>query len=57
MTLYDQIIKLYPSLTKDDFDPIKGTIYLQNDGDGDYIKMWANSNPQPTKDELNTVID
>jgi hypothetical protein len=55
MTLYDKIIALYPSLTEGDFDPIKGTILLQNDGNGDYVKTWTNSNPQPTQDELNSV--
>jgi hypothetical protein len=42
MSLYDKIIKLYPSLTQSDFDPFTGTIVLQNDSDGrgDYIKEW-----------------
>jgi hypothetical protein len=41
MTLYEKIIKIYPSLTPDDFMNIK-SIILQNDGDdkGDYIKYW-----------------
>jgi len=54
MVLYDQIIKIYSSLTHIDFDPIYGTIVLQNDSDGkgDYIKSWTNSNTQPTKEQL-----
>jgi len=54
MSLYDQIIAIYPSLTHIDFDPIYGTIVLQNDSDGkgDYIKSWTNSNSQPTEAEL-----
>ena len=58
MTLYDKLIKLYPSLTQDDFSPIDGTIVLQNDSDGkgDYIKSWTNSNPQPTQDQLDSIL-
>jgi len=52
MALIDQIKDIYPTLTLDDFDPIKGTIHLQNDGDGDYVKAWTNSNPQPTNEQL-----
>jgi hypothetical protein len=39
MTLYEQIITLYPSLTQQDFLTV---IQLQNDSDdkGDYIKEW-----------------
>ena len=42
MSLYEKIIKLYPSLTQAAFDPFIGTIVLQNDSDGrgDYIKEW-----------------
>ena len=41
MSLYDQIVQLYPELTPNDFIP-GGTIALQNDSDGlgDYIKAW-----------------
>lgn len=41
MSLYEQIIALYPELTPNDFLP-GGTITLQNDSDGmgDYIKVW-----------------
>ena len=55
MTLYDKIKKLYPSLTDADFDPIKGTITLQNDSDGkgDYIAKWEHPTlPRPTDEEL-----
>jgi hypothetical protein len=43
MSLYDQIIALYPELTPADFLPGTGTILLQNDSDGlgNYIKVWA----------------
>jgi len=58
MTLYDKIIKLYPSLTQSDFLPITGTILLQNDSDGkgDYIKSWTNSNPEPTAEQLAAIV-
>jgi len=42
MSLFEQIKNYYPQLTDADFDPDKGTIFLQNDSDGlgDYIKAW-----------------
>jgi len=55
MTLYEKIISIYPTLTVEDFLPNVGTIHLQNDGQGDYIKSWTNSNPQPTEAELNAI--
>jgi hypothetical protein len=55
MTLHDKIIKIYPSLTWQDFSCFNGTIQIQNDGEGDYIKSWTNSNPQPTADQLNAI--
>ena len=57
MALYDQIIAIYPTLTSQDFDALKGTIHLQNDSDenGDYIKSWTNSNPQPTQAQFQST--
>ena len=55
MTLYQKILLIYPSLTDSDFDPIYGTIVLQNDGNNDYIAKWTNSNPQPSEFELNSL--
>jgi hypothetical protein len=56
MTLYDKIIILYPSLTNDDFSPKNGTIVLQNDGEGDYIKSWNHSSlAKPTQEQLNNI--
>jgi hypothetical protein len=52
MTLYDKIMKLYPSLTQQDFLTI---IQLQNDSDGkgDYIKEWNHPTlARPTDEEL-----
>jgi len=59
MTLYEKIIKLYPFLNQNDFIPPFGTIFLQNDSDGrgDYIKSWKNSNPEPTKDQLDLILE
>lgn len=56
MTLYDKILKIYPTLTSVDFDPKKGNIVLQNDGNGDYILSWTNSNLQPTQTQLDAVV-
>ena len=53
--LYEKIKTIYPSLTDADFDPVKGTITLQNDSDGkgDYIKSWQHPTlPRPTDEEL-----
>ena len=52
MTLYEKIIVIYPQLTDADFSPIMGTIALQNDGQGDYIKEWNNPLPRPTDEQL-----
>ena len=52
--LYEKIISIYPTLTIDDFLTDTGTIILQNDsdGNGDYIKIWTNKLPQPSKEQL-----
>ena len=53
--MYEKIIRLYPSLTAEDFG-IRGTIILQNDSDGkgDYIAKWEHPTlARPTDAELN----
>jgi hypothetical protein len=53
--LYNKIKTIYSELTEEDFDPIKGTITLQNDSDGkgDYIAKWDHPTlPRPTDEEL-----
>ena len=55
MSLYEQIIAIYPTLTVADFDAIKGTIHLQNDsnGNGDYIAKWEHPTlAKPTDAQL-----
>jgi len=55
MSLYDKIIAIYPELTVDDFNPLIGTIKLQNDSDGkgDYIKEWNHPTlERPTEEQL-----
>lgn len=49
MTLYEQIIAVYPELTDADFSPPFGVIALRNDSDGigDYIEKWEYSKPIP----------
>jgi hypothetical protein len=56
MSLYEQIISIYPNLTIEDFSPT-GTITLQNDSDGkgDYIKSWTNENLKPTPNQLSAT--
>ena len=58
MSLYDQIITIYPDLTARDFMPVLGTIQLQNDSDGrgDYIAAWNHpTHPHPTQEQLDAV--
>jgi len=53
--LYDKIISIYPQLINDDFNPITGTITLQNDSDGkgDYIAKWEHPTlAKPTEEQL-----
>lgn len=52
--IIDQIKAFYPDLTDDDFNPLKGTIVIQDDADGKgpYIVQWNNTNPQPTAEQL-----
>jgi len=56
MTLYEKIIALYPELKNShEFDPIFGSICLQNDSDGrgDYIREWNHPTlPKPTDEQL-----
>jgi hypothetical protein len=48
MDFYSQIVAVYPELTANDFHPVKGTILLQDDGDGiQYIANWDYSKPIP----------
>lgn len=49
MSLYDKIVNLYPELLDIIPSPFEdGTIVLQNDGNGDYIKVWKYSKPKPS---------
>ena len=54
MTLVEKIKSIYPQLTLDDFSPFgSGTIILQNDGNGDYIKSWNHPTlTRPTEAQL-----
>ena len=58
MTLYEKIIKLYPTITQQDFSPFGGTIVLQNDSDGkgDYIREWNHTTLlRPTQKQLDAI--
>ena len=58
MTLYEKIIEIYPQLTIDNFNPISGTIQLQNDSDGrgDYIALWNHPTlSKPTQEQLDAI--
>ena len=49
MTLFEQIIAVYPELTDLDFDYKAGSILLRDDSDGAgaYIEKWDYSKPIP----------
>ena len=50
--MFEKIIKLYPELTELDFG-IKGTIQLQDDGQGAYIAKWEHPTlTRPTDEQL-----
>jgi hypothetical protein len=52
MNLYAKIIALYPDLKTEDFG-FRGSIVLQNDGGGDYIKEWNHPTlKKPTDKQL-----
>ena len=56
--MFEKIISIYPSLTDEDFDPLTGTILLQNDSDGkgDYIAKWEHPTlAKPTQEQLDGV--
>ena len=48
MTLFEQIVEVYPELTSDDFG-FRGCITLVDDSDGlgAYISKWEYSKPIP----------
>ena len=53
MTLIEKIISVRPKLSMSDFSPITGTIFVQNDGNGDYIREWNHpTESRPTDEEL-----
>lgn len=56
MTLTEKLKKLYPVLSDEDLDPIFGSIKLQNDGNGDYIREWKHPTlPEPTPEALSGI--
>ena len=51
--MFKKILNLYPDLQISDFDPVTGTIFLQNDGQGDYIAKWEHPDlAEPTQEQL-----
>ncbi len=55
MTIYEQVMALYPELTQQDFMTV---ITLQNDSDGkgDYIALWNHPTlSKPTQEQLNAI--
>ncbi len=55
MNIYAQILVIYPKLKTEDFDPVTGTILLQDDSDGKgpYIKKWEHPDfDKPTNEQL-----
>jgi hypothetical protein len=53
--MFEKLIELYPTLTLNDFDPMTGTIILQDlkDGTGTKILEWEHPTlAKPTDEEL-----
>jgi hypothetical protein len=58
LSLFEKIKKIYPQLKNEDFLPWLGSITLQNDGNGDYIKEWKHPTlSQPTQEQLDAVTE
>jgi hypothetical protein len=55
MTLSEKLKLIYPELDSIT-DVFLDTIILQDDGQGAYIKEWKYTKPQPTQDELDSII-
>jgi len=47
MSLYEEIIEALPELADKPKEFYRGSIELQDDGDGAYIKRWEYSKPIP----------
>jgi hypothetical protein len=49
MELFEKILEVYPELKNEDFEPLTGTILLQDDSDGKgaYVAVWEYSKPLP----------
>jgi hypothetical protein len=53
MNIVEKILALYPELTIEQFSPIRGTILIQDDGQGAYIAKWEHPTlARPTDEEL-----
>jgi hypothetical protein len=53
MSLFDELVEIYPELTKANFDPETGSITLKDDGDGiQYIAKWDYDQPIPDGHKL-----
>jgi len=53
MSFVEKIIKIHKSLKISDFHPISGSIILQDDGEGAYIKEWNHETlEKPTDEQL-----
>ena len=52
--MFEKLKTIYSELTIDDFHPLRGTILLQDDGQGAYIAKWEHPTlAKPTDVELN----
>ena len=49
MSLFQDLVEAIPALTPEDFNPISGSILLQDDSDGKsaFIAKWEYSEPIP----------
>ena len=60
MNLVEKIFALYPELTIEDFNPIRGTILIRNEmtGNGNYIAKWEHPTlTRPTQEQLDGATE
>jgi hypothetical protein len=51
--MFEKLKTIYSELTIDDFHPLRGTVLLQDDGQGAYIAKWEHPTlAKPTAEQL-----
>jgi len=57
-SLKQKIFEIYPELERDAFNPIRGTIVLQGEGQSNHIAKWEHPTlAEPTQTQLDEVTE